>query len=128
MKWDHVGIKCADIEKSLAFYCDLLGFEIQEKLEIMGKTFYFVGNESTSIEMEAGNPGDTQIDPRFQTGQNHLSFLVDDVQAMVDRLKDKGVPILLEPFPSRPDRLTSFIEDPDGVFIQMIQLLDKPAE
>jgi len=124
MKWDHAGIKVADMDRSLQFYCGLLGFEIQEDLDIFGRRFVFVGNESTSMEIEQGNPGDTQMDPRFQTGQNHLAFLVDDVRALVERLKSQGVPVVLEPLSTRPDRVVSFIEDPDGIFIQLIELMD----
>jgi len=29
--------------------------------------------------------------------------------------------VLMEPFNPRPDRLTTFIKDPDGVLIQVIQ-------
>ena len=68
MKWDHIGIKSSDVDRSLRFYTDILGLEMQEELEIMGKRFYFVGNDTVSIEIEAGNPGDTQVDPRTQTG------------------------------------------------------------
>ena len=124
MKWDHVGIKSSDIRKSLHFYCDILGFERQEEIEILGKTFYFVGNGSTSIEIEAGNPGDTQAEPRLQTGLYHLAFVVDNVRGLVERLKAEAVPIVLEPFSTRPGRLVAFIEDPDGIFIQLIQLVD----
>lgn len=123
MKWDHVGIKSADVEKSLRFYCDILGLEKQEELEIMGKSFFFVGNDTVSIEIEAGNPSDRRIDPRAQTGLYHLAFTVDDVTALVERLKSEGIPIALEPVSTRPDRLVAFVEDPDGAFIQLIQML-----
>ena len=123
MKWDHIGIKASDVDRSLRFYCDILGLERQEELEIMGKRFYFVGNDTLSIEIEAGNPGDTQADPRTQTGLYHLAFTVDDVESLVDRLKSEGVPIALEPFSTRPDRIVAFVEDPDGAFIQFIQIL-----
>jgi catechol 2,3-dioxygenase-like lactoylglutathione lyase family enzyme len=123
MKWDHIGIKTSDVDKSLRFYTDILGLERQEELEIMGKRFYFVGNDTVSIEIEAGNPGDTQIDPRAQTGLYHLAFTVDDVASLVDRLKSEGIPIALEPVSTRPDRLVAFVEDPDGAFIQLIQKL-----
>ena len=125
MKWDHVGIKSSDIAKSLRFYCDLLGLERQEDLEIFGRTYYFVGNDSISIEIEAGNTGDRQTDPRFQTGLYHLAFVVEDVRETVERLRAEGVPIVLEPLSPRPGRLVAFIEDPDGVFIQLIQPLDR---
>jgi len=123
MKWDHIGIKASDVDKSLRFYCDILGLERQEELEIMGKRFYFVGNDTLSIEIEAGNPGDTQVDPRTQTGLYHLAFTVDDLEGLVDRLKLERVPIALEPVSTRPDRIVAFVEDPDGAFIQFIQIL-----
>lgn len=124
MRWDHVGIKASDIEKSLAFYCDVLGLEKQEELEILGKRFFFVGNETVSIEIEAGNSGDKQADPRTQTGLYHLAFTVDDLEGLVDRLKAAGVPIALPPVSTRPDRIVAFVEDPDGAFLQLIQVLD----
>ena len=123
MKWDHIGIKASDVDRSLRFYCEILGLERQEELEIMGKRFYFVGNDTLSVEIEAGNPGDTQADPRTQTGLYHLAFTVDDVEGLVDRLKSEGVPIALEPVSTRPDRIVAFVEDPDGAFIQFIQIL-----
>lgn len=123
MKWDHLGIKSADVEKSLRFYCEILGLEKQEDLEIFGKRFIFVGNDTISIEIEAGSPGDRRIDPRAQTGLYHLAFTVEDVTGLVERLRSQGVPIALEPMSTRPDRLVAFVEDPDGAFIQLIQLL-----
>lgn len=121
MKWNHVGIKTTDVEGSLRFYCEFLGLDRLEDVEIMGKTFYFVGNDTIKIEIEAGNPGDTQADPRTETGLYHLSFTVDDLEAIIARCREVGVNILLEPFASQPDRKTAFIEGPDGVFLQLIQ-------
>ena len=89
----------------------------------MGKRFYFVGNDTISIEIEAGNPADTQADPRTQTGLYHLAFTVDDVEGLADRLTSEGIPIALEPVSTRSDRIVAFVEDPDGVFVQLIQIL-----
>ncbi len=124
MKWNHVGIKSADVEKSLHFYCELLGLEILQELDLFGKRFIFVGNETVSVEIEEGKPEDSRIDPRNQTGLYHLAFTVDDVAAMVGKLESEGVPIALEPLSTQPDRLVAFVEDPDGAFIQLIQILE----
>ncbi len=124
MRWDHVGIKSSNIEKSLAFYCGVLGLEKQEELEIFGKRFFFVGNDTVSIEIEAGHPSDEQADPRTQTGLYHLAFTVDDLEGLLARLKAAGVPIALPPVSVRPDRIVAFVEDPDGAFIQLIQVID----
>ena len=123
MKWNHVGIKCADIQKSLDFYQNLLGLKLLEELELFGKKLVFVGNESISLELEEKNPDDTRADPTATFGLYHICFTVDNVKELVENLEKKGIVIRLPPFQTRPDRWTAFVEDPDGVFIQFIQYI-----
>lgn len=123
MRWDHVAIKTADIERSLHFYCGVLGLQRKEEVEILGKTFYFIGNESISIEIEQGAPGEDRAQPRLQTGLYHIALVVDDVAGLVERLRSQGVSVVVEPVATRPDRRVAFIEDPDGVLIQLIELV-----
>ena len=121
MKFYHLGIKARDVGKSLHFYCEILGLKIIETVDIMGKTFHFVGNDSFQIEIEGGNPGDTQSNAATMTGLNHLSLVVDDIHSLVEQLNENGVKPLFDPIQPRPDRWTTFISDPDGVLIQLIQ-------
>ncbi len=121
MKFYHLGIKAKDVEQSLRFYCDIMGLRKIETVTIMGKNFYFVGNDTFQIEIEGGNPGDTQANAGTMTGLNHISLIVEDIQALARRLKDMGVALLFEPLQPRPDRWTTFVQDPDGVLIQLIQ-------
>ncbi len=124
MRWDHVGIKCRDMARSLHFYCDLLGLERKEVIEILGRTLVFVGNETTLIEIEPANPSDRPADPRSQTGLYHLAFQVRDLDAVLARLTADGVQVVLPPFRTRPDRRVAFVEDPDGAFVQLIEITD----
>lgn len=123
MKWYHVGIKAAASEASVQFYRDILGLEVIDRVEIWGKQFVFVGNDTISIEIEQANPGDTQSDPSSMTGLNHFSVVVEDIRALVDKAREKGADVLMDPFHPRPDRLTTFVRDPDGVMIQLIQFV-----
>lgn len=123
MKWYHVGIKAAASEASVQFYRDILGLEVIDRVEIWGKQFIFVGNDTISIEIEQANPGDTPSDPSFMTGLNHFSLVVEDIRALTDKAREKGADVLMEPFHPRPDRLTTFVRDPDGVLIQLIQFV-----
>ncbi len=121
MKWNHVGIKSANVERSLDFYCKVLGLRLIDSAEILGKKFIFVGNDSISIEIEQCNPSDTQANASSMTGLNHISLTIEeDIHACVKRLKERNAKIVLEPLSPRPDRMVSFIEDPDGVLIQII--------
>jgi lactoylglutathione lyase len=122
MRFYHLGIKTKDLAASRRFYCEWLGLREIETVEILGKKFYFIGNDSFQIELEEGNPGDTQAEPSRMTGLNHMSLVVDDIHALVKNLKEKGAAVL-DPFHPRPDRWTTFLNDPDGVLIQIIQYI-----
>jgi catechol 2,3-dioxygenase-like lactoylglutathione lyase family enzyme len=121
MRWYHVGIKAGDAQKSIRFYREILGLHIVDTVEIWGKTFTFMGNDTIQIEIEQANPGDTQADPATMTGLNHFSVAVDDIQALARDARAKGAAVLMDPFQPRPDRFTTFIKDPDGVLIQVIE-------
>ena len=124
MKWYHLGIKAKDSEASIRFYRDILGLDIVDTVEIWGKKFTFVGNDTIQIEIEQANPDDTQADPSSMTGLNHFSVVVDDIHGLVKEARAKSAQVLMDPFNSRPDRLTTFIKDPDGVLIQVIQYVN----
>ncbi len=125
MKWNHLGIKAADLSKSLGFYCDILGLRIVDEVDILGKRFYFVGNDYFSIEIEPGNPDDVQANASAQTGMYHFSLTVDDIKGLVAMLRERGVTVAFDPLQPRPDRWTSFIQGPDGEFIQLIEYVNK---
>jgi hypothetical protein len=98
-----------------------MGLAIVDTVDVWGKKFTFVGNDTIQIEIEQANQGDTQADPSTMTGLNHFSVVVDDIHKLVKEAHGKNVDVLMEPFNPRPDRLTTFIKDPDGVLIQVIQ-------
>lgn len=123
MKWNHTGIKTSDMARSLHFYIDVLGFQMQEELNLLGKIFYFVGNDTVLLEIEEGNPNDTQANAMVLTGLYHLCFTVEDLEKTAKHLRENQVKFLLEPSQFRPDRKIAFIEDPDGVLIQLIEYL-----
>lgn len=123
MKWNHTGIKTADLERSIHFYCDILGFRKLEEIEVLGKLYHFVGNDTVSIEIEPCKPTDTQADMRNHSGLYHLCFTVDDLDKTAAELKRQDVTFMLPPSQFRPDRKIAFIQDPDGVIIQLIQYL-----
>jgi lactoylglutathione lyase len=119
----HTGIKSADLKKSIDFYTRILGLEVLEEVQVLQRTFYFVGNDKTRIEIEEANPGDEMmlVDKGF--GLYHLAFAVDDLEALAAHLKRESVKFIMEPAQLRSDRKIAFIEDPDGVRIQLIEFL-----
>lgn len=125
MKWDHCGIRAADLERSLRFYTDVLGLELLEVVTVLDQPFYFVGNDTIRIEIEQANPAQIEAATGPQAGLYHLAFEVDDLEGTAARLRDAGAQFLLPPSQFREDRKIAFILDPDGVAIQFIQYLNR---
>lgn len=122
MKWDHCGIRAANLERSLHFYTEVLGLELLEVVQVLDQSFYFVGNTTVRIEIEQGKTA--ELAAQGQTaGLYHLAFSVDDLEGLARRLREREVTFLLPPSQFREDRKIAFIQDPDGVFIQLIQYL-----
>lgn len=123
MHWNHAGIKTADVNRSLHFYCDILGFRKLEEVVILNKNYVFVGNDTIKIEIEEKKPADTQANMKEQSGLYHLCFTVDDIEKTASELKEKDVKFMLPVSQFIPGRKIAFIEDPDGVIIQLIQYI-----
>jgi lactoylglutathione lyase len=119
----HTGIKTPDIKRSIDFYTRVLGLEVLEEVKVLERSFYFVGNDRTRIEIEEANPGDEMILVDKGYGLYHLAFAVDDLEGLAARLKAESVRFIMDPVQLRSDRKIAFIEDPDGVRIQLIQFL-----
>lgn len=124
MRFDHVGIKSKDIKKSVDFYTRILGFEVLEEVEVLNSIYTFVGDETTRIEIEQAAPNDKMIDVNTQYGLYHIAFIVKDIDSLAERLKKDGVKFIMEPIQLREDRKIAFIEDPDGVRIQLIDFFE----
>jgi lactoylglutathione lyase len=119
----HSGIKTPDIKRSIDFYTRVLGLEVLEEVKVLERSFYFVGNDRSRIEIEEANPGDEMILVDKGYGLYHLAFAVDDLEGLAARLKAESVKFILEPIQLRADRKIAFIDDPDGVRIQLIEFL-----
>jgi lactoylglutathione lyase len=122
MRLDHVGIRARDVERTLAFYTEVLGLKRLETIEILGNHYYFVGNEQTRIEIEPA-PAGADWEPVERGGLQHFALIVENLDALFLRLKERGTKIIIPPSRFRPDRKIAFIEDPDGSRIQLIELL-----
>lgn len=121
MRIHHVGICVPDVEKALDFYTRVLGFRQEETIDLGGVNYYFVGDGNISIEIEQSRtPGNNPYD----SGIGHIALAVDDLEAIAEKLNQEQITFLVPPSQFRPDRKIAFIEDPQGVRIQLIQFLE----
>ena len=109
-----IAITCSNFEQSLEFYHNKLGFEIVLDLEIPSDLAQDAGLAPTGfrqVRLKAGNTLIKLMDienapptppDQFTAGVRWLTFIVDDIQKTVDKLKQNGVEFLSEPV-SAPD-------------------------
>jgi lactoylglutathione lyase len=126
MRMLHTMIRVGDLERSLRFYCEVLGMQLLRRKDYPeGRfTLAFVGYgpEDTNTVVELTHNWDTD---RYElgTGFGHLALGVEDLYATCDALRGRGAKIVREPGPMKHGGSEiAFIEDPDGYRIELIQL------
>ena len=119
MEYLHTMVRISDIDKSLHFYCGLLGLEEVRRKENEAGRF-------TLIFLAAPGEHDKQIeltynwDPEvYGEGRNfgHLAYRVENIYDLCQQLMDAGVTI------NRPPRdgHMAFVRSPDNISIELLQ-------
>ena len=135
----HVGICVSDLDRSLRFYRDGLGFELSDRFDLDATTVpdllrsLEIDDATTVISQMIVNgpmkvellhypgraPQGTPSASRGLRGLTHLSFIVDDVDESAAHLVEHGGTIL-------PDTRVNvgvdivFLTDPDGTRVELM--------
>jgi catechol 2,3-dioxygenase-like lactoylglutathione lyase family enzyme len=130
MQYTHGAIRTADIHRAIAFY-QALGFEITTRFTADITLACWMDGAGTRIELiqipEPKPAPDCFYDQHY-VGYYHFSFTVEDLEQELKMLVEKlgRVKLLLSPIKQEiGDRtyLIAFIADPDGLPIELMQLL-----
>lgn len=119
----HTMLRVADMERTLGFYCGLLGMSVQmSREEPSGYRNVFVGygaaSSSTLLEF-ASLPGTTHYEKG--TAFDHVALEVADVAGACAHLSRAGVKVIRDVKTAASGALIAIIEDPDGYRIELIQ-------
>ena len=121
MKYLHTMVRITDIEKSLNFYCNILGLkEVRRSENEKGRyTLIFLAAEN-SDEIYGLLELTYNWDPENYTGGRnfgHLAYSVKNIYETCDNLMKNGVTI------NRPPRdgHMAFIVSPDNISIELLQ-------
>jgi catechol 2,3-dioxygenase-like lactoylglutathione lyase family enzyme len=128
---DHIGIMTNDLQKSVEFYTDVLGFSISAKIEMeeVGLSAIFIEKNDSKIELmgyRGAIPKRSEGIEIIMDGSSiplndHITFIVDDLEATVTELKEKGVEFGLEPIQLEGGMKLSSFKDPNGVMIELVE-------
>lgn len=120
----HVAIKVADLDRTLDFYVNKLGFAEMLRLHKDDGDVWLVYLRITDdqfLEVFPGAEGDRA--PGWNAnGMNHLCLAIDDVNALVAELEAAGIPLLLPLKRALDGNWQAWIEDPDGNRIELMQM------
>jgi lactoylglutathione lyase len=118
MKYLHAMIRVSDIDKSLAFYQDLLGLTLTRKKDYPDGEFslYYLATEAGEPEIElTHNWGEGSYESGNAFG--HLAFAVENIYELCEKFEEAGVTVLRPP---RDGRM-AFVKDPSGISIELLQ-------
>lgn len=103
-----------DIEESISFYRDVLGFEMVEK---------FYGDEGGLVLMQSPDGAAVElIDSKsFETGFWSIGVEVEDFEKAIEELKEKGCAFIFGP-KTLPLGKLAMIEDPNGVKVAVLKM------
>ena len=139
----HTCYTVSDLDRSLAFYRDVLGCEVlAEQEKERGYLAAIVGYPDAHVRMaHLRAPGSDHVIELFEyltprgeradveprnVGASHLCFLVDDLPALYEELRGRGV----ESFVSPPVEVDTginrggyalYLTDPDGIAVELFQ-------
>ncbi len=139
---DHVSVTCADLERSIAFYRDVLGLPLLGRGEAAERELStLTGLEGVRLrwaELDLGrgqvlelveylHPRGRVLEPRVHDpGAGHLALAVEDIEAAHARLVAAGARVRSEPV-----RLTEegdwngvrvlYASDPDGATVELLE-------
>ena len=126
---DHVGIAVRDLDTALAFYQDALGLEIERAEEVPSQhvraQFVLVGGATLElVEATSTQSAIARSIERRGPGLHHLTLRVDDIAAVLARLKARGVRLIdEEPRTGAGGRLIAFIHPSaaHGVLVELTE-------
>ena len=121
----HVHLKVADLERSLAFYCGVLGFELTARLP--QAAFVSAGGYHHHIALNTWESRGGSPPPHGATGLYHVAILYPTRLALADalrRLTAAGIP--LDGASDHGVSEALYLHDPDGNGIELYR--DRPRE
>lgn len=142
----EVGIAVRDLARMRRFYEDVLGFAFVSEVVVpadksVQAAMHAHGYTAVRLQTPYGErikllapvrPAAAQSVTEYildQANATYLTFIVDDIQAVIDALADAGVTLMTGPLrvEVRPGTYLAFCRDPEGNVLEIVQYADVAA-
>ncbi|PRB82082.1 lactoylglutathione lyase [Pseudomonas sp. MYb185] len=124
MRLLHTMLRVGDLDKSIAFYTDVLGMTLLRRKDYPDGRFTLAfvgyGNEAENSVLELTHNWDT---PSYDLGNGygHIAIEVNDVYKACEQIKASGGKVVREAGPMmHGSSILAFVEDPDGYKIELL--------
>ena len=135
-----IGVVVSDLDTSMDFYTNIIGMEETGELDLdgsFGKASGLTGgepllvkllklnNSPNATELKLLSFGNEKVEPdnhiQDQNGMQYITIFPNSTQAILQRIRENNIPFLGDTPIKLPDgRDFILIQDPDGVFIEII--------
>src|SRR4029453_8337811 len=122
----HVHLKVADLNRAIAFYCDVLGFDLMQRYGHEA-AFLSAGGYHHHIALNTWESRGGSPPPPGTTGLYHVAIRYPDRRSLADalvRLEQAGIP--LEGVADHGVSESLYLRDPDGNGVELYR--DRPRE
>jgi len=127
---NHIAVVVDDMEKSLSFWRDALGMDLQELRDVPAEKSQvaFMPLAGAEVELVMPTTDDSGI-AKYLTkrgpGMHHLCLEVDDIEGMLTQLRGRGIRLINEePRLAADGKRYAFVhpESTGGVLVELYQL------
>ncbi len=121
----HTMLRVGDLERSIAFYTEVLGMKLLRRQDYPDGRFTLAfvgyGAESETAVLELTHNWDT-ASYEIGTGYGHIAIEVEDAQRACEQVRQRGGKVTREAGPMKHGTtIIAFVEDPDGYKLEFIQ-------
>lgn len=120
----HVAIKVSDLERSLDYYVNTLGFAEMLRLNKDDGSVWLVYLRITDAQYLEVFPGaDSDRAPGWDAnGLNHVCLTVDNIDRVLAQVEAAGLKLLLPLKTAVDGNRQAWLEDPDGNRIELMEM------
>ena len=117
-QFNHVHLRSPDPIKTAQFYETLFSARRMETLQRSWGTFIRLDLNGQQVIISPPPPAES---PRLaQYGLNHFGLITDNLEKVVDDLKDKGITFLMDVTPLSSTTKVSFLLAPENVLVEIL--------
>ena len=125
----HTMMRVLDLEKSINFYCGILGMQVLRRTDYPGgrftNAFIGYGPEAKFPTLELTHNWDQKEHYDKGSGWGHICIETPNVYKACDNLARENVKIISPAAPmNHGTRILAFVEDPDGYIVELNETIN----